>query len=114
MKTVCTLTSPKKYGSLELTTFRRYWERLNCVPPRHRMHGRFAVGEAYADRWRFGGEFPDGTADRPVYDCYFAVESDGYDEDDVYVRAFLTLADYLCISQHEIREAARKALSPTT
>lgn len=116
MKTECSLFSPKSYGKLELTTFADYWDMLNCVPPRHRIGGRFVVGEEYADRWQFGGEFPDETANRPVYDCYFAVEGNGYDENDTYVHGYFTIADYKAVTQNQLREsiAIRKAThSPT-
>lgn len=106
MKTEQSLCSPKQYGTLVPTTFREYWDMLNCVPPRHRTGGRFAVGEAYADRWQFGGEFPDETAHRPVYSCYFAVEGNGYDENDSYVCGYFTLVDYLAVTQAQLRTIA--------
>lgn len=105
MKTECSLCSPKSYGTLELTTFADYWDMLNCVPPRHQGGGRFVVGEEYADRWQFGGEFPDETANRPVYDCYFAVEGNGHDENDTYVHGYFTIADYKAVTQTQLREA---------
>lgn len=106
MKTECSLCSPKQYGTLELTTYKEYWDMLNCVPPRHRTGGRFAVGEEYADRWQFGGEFPDATANHSVYACYFAVEGNGYDETDTYVCGYFTLLDYIAVTQAQLRAVA--------
>lgn len=103
MKTECSLCQPKTYGTLTLTTFQEYWDMLNCVPPRARSGGRFAVGEEMADRWQFGGEFPDETANRPVYACYFAVEGNGYDENDTYVTGYFTLNDFKAVTQAQLR-----------
>ena len=61
------------------------------------------MGEAYADRWQFGGEFPDGDAHRAVYACYYAVEGNGYDETDTYVCGYFTLQDYRAVTQAELR-----------
>lgn len=111
MKTECSLCSPKQYGTLELTTYKEYWDMLNCVPPKHRTGGRFAVGEEMADRWQFGGEFPDATANHAVYACYFAVEGNGYDETDTYVCGYFTLLDYIAVNQAQLRAVATSSIS---
>ena len=106
MKTEPSLCSPKQYGTLVLTTYAEYWDMLGAVPPRRRNGGRFAVGEEYAARWQFGGEFPDDTAQDPVYACYFAVEGDGYDDNDTYVCGYFTLQDYRAVTQHQTRSVS--------
>jgi len=106
MKTEQTLCSPKVYGRLELTNFADYWAMLGSVPPAHRAGGAFACGEPYADRIRFGGEFPDEEAGDIVYHCYFAVEGDGYDESNTYLHGYFTLKDYKAVTREQLRDAA--------
>ena len=106
MKTECSLCTPKQYGTLELSNFAEYWEMLGCVPPRHQAGGRFAVGEPYADRWQFGGEFPDDEQHHIVYACYFAIDGDNSNENGIYVFGYFTLKDYKAVTQGRLLAAA--------
>lgn len=75
---------------------------LECVPPRDQRGGRFAVGEPYADRWQFGGEFPDEEQHHIVYSCYFAVNRNDSDENGIYVCGYFTLKDYRSVTQEQL------------
>lgn len=95
------LCSPKTYGKLEVTTKERYHEMLGCVPPAHRAGERFAVGEAYADRWQFDGEFSAEDQYNAVFDCYYEI-------DGTFLHGYFTIKDYKAVTIEQLRAATGK------
>lgn len=105
MKTEQSLTSPKAYGTLEPTTEERFYEMLECVPPAHMAGGRFAVGEPYADRYQFGGEFDDDEMCREVYDCYYQI---GRDDNATFLHGYFTIKDYKDVTVEQLKAAKER------
>ncbi len=107
MKTEMSLTTPQAYGALEVTTEEHYWDMLECVPPAHMSRGCFAVGEPYADRYQFGGEFDDDQAYREVFDCFYEFGSD--DGKTYWLHGFFTLKDYRAVTRKQLEDAVQSA-----
>ena len=99
MKTTTNLCTPQVYGKLEPTTEERYWEMLEVLPPAHMMRGGFAVGEPYADRIHFGGEFEDEDAFLEVFNCYYQL---GSEPNAKFLHGFFTLKDYEAVTRADL------------
>jgi hypothetical protein len=106
-----TLSTPKQYGKLKRTTFAQYWERLGCVPPALTQRNAFAVGEAYADRYQFGGTFPEATAHHPVFECFWCLSGDDTDPDGTFVCGFFTLLEFLFVPRAQLEAATESTKS---